>query len=158
MDSQASHPTVFPVKAPAYPKDKPYGYKDKNFGIDPRFMSNGMGSDFVIEPRFKTSTSDASNDDSRDEEEVEEKSQSRVEEEPVHSLEEHQSEDSYREEVGEVVVPIVDKRIRHELEAGKHGDDERRSILSSSESSSSSVSSSSLSSSSSSTSSLTSSE
>ena len=53
-------------------------------------------------------------------------------------------------------IPIVDKRIHHELEPGEQGDDERRlDVLSSSESSSSS--SSSLSSSSSSTSSLNSS-
>ena len=65
----------------------------------------------------------------------------------------HRVSHEYLESVED--VPIVDKGIQHDIDAGEHGDDERRSrTLSSSESSSSSVSSSSLSSSSSSTSSL----
>ena len=131
------------------------GY-NKDFSIDPRLKkrSNEIGSDFVINPHFKTDA------EFQYQAEGEDTERSRKEEK-IYSHEESTSQkhsDSHSEEyVVESVeeIPVIYKRIQHEIDAGEHGDDERRSrTLSSLDSSSSSESSSSVSSSSSSTSSL----
>lgn len=112
-----------------------------------------MGSDFVIEPRFKTHAEyNVVDVDANVEEEKKSLQDEPQPEEPPQIVEEEQVKEE---------IPFVDKRMIHqEIDSGEHGDDERRSdLLSSSESSSSSEeTSSSLSSSSSSTSSLSSSD